>query len=203
MQAHNDNAGAVSPYANDALGCVYRFVRAHIHDLNTPPLSENQILRSWQSLATAPPLDEYCVLAHLSTIRHGSNYYQYDFKNPINEKGIKQTSTLLEHSIQVDFFGVDTNGSGSAARHRASLLEMLINSTDANDLFADLNPEFGCLYADDVMHFAEVDERRRIRERHSITIHLSQTLKHNTAQRYMDSVIIRSISADNLLNNEV
>ena len=67
--------------AVDILAAVYEFVKAYAYnpeDANSKQLTAEQIIRA--GLNDAPVVSnssELCIIAHVSTIRHGTNHYQY------------------------------------------------------------------------------------------------------------------------------
>ncbi len=177
-----------SPLANDILGSVYRFILNHAHGDGISPLEKMQILRGWQSLPTAPPFDEYCILSHLSSIRHGTNAYELiDKQQPI---GQRVTAAYFEHLVQVDFLSTDDPGVAAASRMRVLITEMVVNSYDAKRLFEKLNPSLSVLYCDGPVSLAELDETHRLRQRHTLTLHIGQTVKHTMPIDIVETVRI-------------
>lgn len=181
-------APAPSQRALDLLGCVYRLVRDYAYDEQCPKLNDQQILRSWQSLATLPPTDEACIITFLSSVRHGSNAYQVQEIESGNSEGTRKTAALFEHLVQIDFLSTDKYEAATNARRRSQIVEMTLNSYYGNALVRKLNPEFGILYCDAPMSIAELDDVHRLRQRHTLTAHFSQTVTHTMPIPIVDAV---------------
>ena len=188
MSSKETTAPAPSPRSLDLLGCVYRLVRDFMYDEQCPKLNDNQILRSWQSLAAMPPTDEACIITFLSSVRHGSNAYEVQEIESGSLEGNRKTAALFEHLVQVDFLSSDKYEAASNARRRAQIFEMTINSYYGNSIVKKLNPEFGVLFCDAPMSIAEFDEVHRLRQRHTVTAHFSQTITHTLPIPIVDAV---------------
>ncbi len=162
-------------HATDLLGCVYRFVRDYAFDDHAPKLSDEQILRGWQSLPTAPPSNEFCIITHLSTVRHGSNAYRVVDSNAAD--GARVTAAMYEHLVQIDYLSTDDYAAAAASRRRVLIAEMMLNAYYVNSLFKHLNPAFSVLYCDAPNSLAEIDDTHRLRQRHTLTLHIGQTVE--------------------------
>ena len=97
--------------AVDILAAVYEFVKAYAYnpeDVNSKQLTAEQIIRA--GLNDAPVVSnstELCIIAHVSTIRHGTNHYQYEYKNQPQESYKERASEMLEHIISIDFLSAE------------------------------------------------------------------------------------------------
>lgn len=189
-------------YSKDILGCVYAYVHAHAHGPELPQLTESQIVRSWHDAAMAPPDSEYCVLTHLSSIRHGTNVHEYEAPEGDTQTGLIHMYKSIEHTVQVDFFCTLQNGQDNA-RRRATILELVFNSTNSDSYLKSYNQNFSALYADDVTSFNEIDETNGNRQRHCVTLHIGETVHHAMPQQYFDAVDLHTRPIDGLNKNEV
>lgn len=183
-----DSNSQLPPHAVDILGCVYRFILNHAHDETAPQLRDGQILRGWQSLPTAPPFDEYCIITELSTVRHGTNAYKVE--ESATQAGMRVTAAQYEHLVQVDFLSSDAPAAAAASRHRVLITEMLLNAYYANKMFKELNPALSVLYCDAPVSLAEPDETHRLRQRHTLTLHIGQTVVHTMPIDIVETVRI-------------
>ena len=96
--------------AVDILAAVYEFVKAYAYnpeDVNSKQLTADQIIRA--GLNDAPVVStstELCIIAHVSTIRHGTNHYQYEYDQS-QESYKERASEMLEHIISIDFLSAE------------------------------------------------------------------------------------------------
>ncbi len=177
-----------SHFANDILGCIFQFIRDCAYDDRTPKLSDAQILRGWQSLPTAPPANEYVVITHLTASRHGTNAYKtIDSGEAI---GRRITAAHYEHLVQVDFLSTDEPTIAAISRRRVLMSEMMLNAYYMNNYMHHLNPAFSVLYCDAPTSLAEPDEAHRLRQRHTLTIHISETVEHTMPIDIVETVHI-------------
>lgn len=188
-------------YSTDLLGCVYSLVQAHARGPGLPQLTDGQIFRAWNDATLAPPEAEFCVLTHLSSVRHGTNVHDFEVPEGDTDMGQQHMYNCIEHAVQVDFFSTLQNGQ-NAARRRASILEIVFNSINADSIIQALNPVFCAMFAEDTMAMNELDETHGNRQRHSVTLHISETFHHAIPQRFFDTVKLRTKPVDSIKTRE-
>lgn len=203
VSLHTNSDNASKPGSGDVLSCVHRFVvECACAPPHLPPLKDTQVLRTWQSLAPLPDSAEYCLLTLLSSIRQGTTVIDYSplieprvttvgasgssGDDAYTERGWRHLRQLYEHTVQVDFFGVDTVA--APAYERARLCHLLACSAESSAIFHDYNPRLSCLYADDLASFGEVDDGHLIRQRYSLTLHLCEEVIHHLPQRFIKDI---------------
>ena len=193
------------PVANDVLGCVCRFILEHIYSpLNTglPPLTPTQVIRGWQSLASRPRTNEYCVITDLIQERHGLPMHDYQPSDD-SDLGTLSIQELLKHSVQVDFFNHSIDPANDPARERAFILTSLANSTECAAIFNEYNPLISFLYCDEIVCLNEVDTSHQLHQRYTITLHLSEIKRHSMPMRFTDSVKIKTTNVVTLLDKRL
>lgn len=191
----------------DVLGCAARFIQLAASSSGLPEFRMEQIIRGWQSLAVLPKMAEYCVISQLTSMRHGTNAYLYDDPNAVVDpitgeiNGNFYMGKLVEHQVQIDFFGDTAAVPIELTRRRAHVVETLANSTEASCIFKQMNPLISCLYADDVQSMGEMDDGHAIRHRHMLLLHLSETIQADLPMRYVDNVKVHLKVTDRNLKN--
>ena len=120
--------------AVDILAAVYEFVKAYAYnpeDANSKQLTAEQIIRA--GLNDAPVVStstELCIIAHVSTIRHGTNHYQYEYDQS-QESYKERASEMLEHIISIDFLSAEPMQRQEITAERAQIIELLARSPTA------------------------------------------------------------------------
>lgn len=181
------DAAPLLPPSRDVLGTVIEFVRRFAcYPPEVPMLPASSFVRAWQSLAQLPAdVSEYCIVTDLSAVRRGSNTYWYEPEQDGARLGTLTMGKLIEHSVQVDFYGTDPQTSVELTRTRAHLLELMANSTEGNRNFARINPALSLMYCDEVQSAPGLDEGHNLNTRHFVVLHIGQNIQATLPQRFI------------------
>lgn len=175
--------------SRDLLSAVIEFVRSccYYPPDGLPQLPLSSFVRAWQSLAQLPEgVSEYCIVTDLTQVRHGTNTYFYRDSADKVALGTLTTGKLVEHQVQVDFMGTDPQTPLEWPRARASLVELIANSTEGNALLQRINPSLSLMYCDDVQSVPELDEAHNLRGRHFVVLHIGQNVLATLPQEFIE-----------------
>ncbi len=145
----------------DVLGAVYSFLAQYVPDIDA-----GNIARGWQNRAALPDSSDYIVMTLLTEQRHGTNVHKWA-DDITSETDIVETISMLgEHTVQVDFCGLDEQ----AVMARATRLAALARDGVAVEFFRP----YGILplYAEDVRPAPFTNEQRQWEVRYVLTLHL-------------------------------
>ena len=182
--------------AVDILAAVYEFVKAYAYnpeDANSKQLTAEQIIRA--GLNDAPVVStstELCIIAHVSTIRHGTNHYQYEYtEDPGTFK--ERASEMLEHVISIDFLSAEPMQRQEITAERAQIIELLARSPTAVKFFNRYG--LSSLFAENVTNVTGWDETKNYTARYNVQLHLGQRFNVATDADFFTRVNVRSVNA--------
>lgn len=156
----------------DILGAVNDFILQYVHTDGMQPLSQSQIIRSWQNYGGLPARSqEVAILSLLGSFRHGTNIHSYeDVKDA--PTGLTETiSELEEHTVQVDFCAGRPRIPETVPRTRAKILEVLARDAIGIQFFKRYG--LSSCYADNVTPMPFTNESQQLINRYTVTLHLS------------------------------
>lgn len=183
--------------AVDILAAVYEFVKAYAYnpeDADSKQLTTDQIIRA--GLNDAPVVStstELCIIAHVSTIRHGTNHYQYEYKNQPRESYKERASEMLEHIVSIDFCSAEPMQKQEITAERAQIIELLARSPTAVKFFAKYG--LSSLFAENVTNITGWDETKNYTARYNVKLHIGQRFNVATDADFFTRVNVRSVKA--------
>lgn len=182
--------------AVDILAAVYEFVKAYAYnpeDADSKQLAADQIIRA--GLNDAPVVStstELCIIAHVSTIRRGTNHYQYEYtEDPGTFK--ERASEMLEHIISIDFLSAEPMQRQEITAERAQIIELLARSPTAVKFFTKWG--LSSLFAENVTNVTGWDETKNYTARYNVQLHLGQRFNVATDADFFTRVNVRSVNA--------
>lgn len=182
--------------AVDILAAVYEFVKAYAYnpeDADSKQLTADQIIRA--GLNDAPVVStstELCIIAHVSTIRHGTNHYQYEYDQS-QESYKERASEMLEHIISIDFLSAEPMQKQEITAERAQIIELLARSPTAVKFFAKYG--LSSLFAENVTNVTGWDETKNYTARYNVKLHIGQRFNVAADTDFFTSVNVRSVKA--------
>ncbi len=170
--------------AVDILAAVYEFVKAYAYnpeDADSKQLTADQIIRA--GLNDAPVVStstELCIIAHVSTIRHGTNHYQYEYDQ--SQESYKERASEAEPMQKQEI-----------TAERAQIIELLARSPTAVKFFAKYS--LSSLFAENVTNVTGWDETKNYTARYNVQLHLGQRFNVATDADFFTRVNVRSVKA--------
>jgi hypothetical protein len=144
----------------DILGAVHSFLTSKMG------IDGNTIIRGWQNRASLPNATDYVVLTLLTNQRHGTNVHQRYDDDYSQTDLIEKISMLGEHTVQVDFCGMDEQ------EVMARATQLCIFARDA--VAVDFLKPYGILplYGENVRSMPFTNEQRQWEVRYGVTWHI-------------------------------